>query len=149
MVPDDWATPEDIESYAPVANSESLYPGSCSLSVDPTGDLALVGGTDGVTGVFSISQNKVVQALKGGNGAITDVLWAGSRPTMSTSTGVVKVFHDGSEVSSFASHAGEVTALAIHPSGDILASVGVDKSYILYDLESSAAVTQVFTDCGE
>lgn len=118
------------------------------MSLDTSGDLALVGGADGVAGVFSISQNTVVQALKGGKGAVTDTLWVGSRAVIATSAGVVKAFKNGSEISSFSSHSGEVTALAVHPSGEILASVGVDKSYVFYDLEASVPATQVFTDSG-
>ena len=39
-----------------------------------------------------------------------------------------------------------MTALALHPSGDILASVGVDKNYTFYDLASSVQVLQISTD---
>ncbi|KAI4135961.1 MAG: hypothetical protein LQ347_000193 [Umbilicaria vellea] len=145
-VPDDWATAETIQTYVPVKRSEPLYSGSRSLSLDTSGDLALVGGADGVAGVFSISQNTVVHALKGGKGAITDTLWAGSRAVIATSAGVVKAFENGSETLNFSSHAGEVTALAVHPSGEILASVGVDKSYVFYDLEALVPATQVFTN---
>lgn len=147
-VPEDWATAEIIQTYVPIKKSEPLYSGSQSLSLDTSGDLALVGGADGVAGVFSISQNTVVQALKGGKGAVTDTLWVGSRAVIATSAGVVKAFENGSEISSFSSHSGEVTALAVHPSGEILASVGVDKSYVFYDLEASVPATQVFTDSG-
>jgi hypothetical protein len=53
---------------------QSLYPGGDFLSLDATGDLALVGGADGVAGVYSIAQNRVVQALKGGGGSITPTM---------------------------------------------------------------------------
>ena len=59
---------------------------------------------------------------------------------------MVKAFENGVEVSSFSGHAGAVTALALHPSGDILASVGVDKNYTFYDLTSSVQVLQISTD---
>lgn len=125
-----------------------MYPGSRSIALDSSGDLILVGGTDGVAGVFSISQRRMIQTLKGGSGRITDGLWAGHRPVIATSSGAVKIFDNGSEAGSFTSHAGEATALALHPSGDILASVGVDKSYVFYDLTSSTPVTQVYTNSG-
>jgi pre-mRNA-processing factor 19 len=62
---------------------------------------------------------------------------------------VVKIFDvSGAEVASFSSHAGGITALALHPSGEILASVGVDKSYVLYDLSSLKPMSQIFTNSG-
>ena len=80
--------------------------------------------------------------------SVTNTLWAGNKAIVSTSAGLVKVFENGLETSSFSGHAGEVTALALHPSGEILASVGVDKSYIFYDLTSSVQALQISTDSG-
>ncbi|MCJ1380022.1 hypothetical protein MMC17_003125 [Xylographa soralifera] len=145
-VPEDWADADIIQSLKSKKISGSLYPGSRLLALDNSGDLALLGGSVGVARVFSISQNEVLQTLKGGGGGITDGLWAADRAVIATSTGNVKIFDDGSEVSSFSGHAGKAASIALHPSGEILASVGVDKSYIFYDLESSKIATQVYTD---
>ena len=147
-VPEGWATPDVISNFTPTQKSKSLYAGARTVSVDASGDLALFGGSDGTAGVFSISQNKLVQELPVGN-PVTDTLWAGSKAIVGTSSGIVKVFENGVEVSSFSAHAGAVTALALHPSGDILASVGVDKSYIFYDLTSSVQALQIFTNSGK
>lgn len=73
-------------------------------------------------------------------------MWYGSQPVVSTSSGAVKVF--GKDEVTFTSHAGSANGLALHPSGDILASVGVDKSFVFYDLTRGTAVTQVYTDSG-
>ena len=80
---------------------------------------------------------------------VTSAVWAGKKAALGTATGTVKLFENDAEVSSFSGHAGEVTALASHPSGEILASVGADKSYIFYDLASSVQALQVFTDSGK
>ncbi|KAJ5677753.1 uncharacterized protein N7477_003386 [Penicillium maclennaniae] len=144
-VPEGWATTESISTYKPLETSEALYPGGRALSVNSAGELALVGGVDGVVGVYSLTQKAVVQTLKT-DGPVTDATWAGNKAVVGSATGSVKVFENGSEIASFASHAGEVTALALHATGDIVASVGVDKSYVLYDLSTNAAITQVFTD---
>ena len=106
----------------------------------------LVGGADGVAGAYSISQNRVLQVLKGGGGAITDALWVGSKAVVSTAAGRVKIFEGQSELKTFRNHAGNVTGIALHPSGSILASVGADKSYVLYDLEALTPITQIYTD---
>ncbi|EER25133.1 hypothetical protein D8B26_007743 [Coccidioides posadasii str. Silveira] len=145
-IPEDWATSETIQKFKPVATSESLYPGGDSLSLNESGELALVGGVDGVAGIYSLVDKAIVASLKGGGGEITDTMWVNDKAVISTSTGSVKVFENGAEVASFNSHAGAVTALARHPTGDIVASVGVDKSYVLYDLSTSTVVAQIFSD---
>jgi pre-mRNA-processing factor 19 len=86
--------------------------------------------------------------LKGGGGSISGGVWAGSKAVISTSVGRVKVFEGQEEMASFGAHAGEVSAVALHPSGDMAASVGVDKSYVLYDLSASSVATQVYSDSG-
>jgi hypothetical protein len=101
-----------------------------------------------VVGVYSVSQGQVVQTLKCGGGSVTDAVWCGNKPVVALSTGAVKIFDNGAEVASFDRHAGAASAVALHPCGDILASVGVDKSYVLYDLQSLQPITQVSTDSG-
>jgi WD40 repeat protein len=101
-----------------------------------------------VVGVYSVSQGQVVQTLKCGGGSVTDAVWCGNKPVVALSTGAVKIFDNGAEAASFDRHAGAVSAVALHPCGDILASVGVDKSYVLYDLLSLQTITQVSTDSG-
>lgn len=144
-VPEEWATPDTISSFAPLHKSKPLYAGARTVTLDASGDLALFGGSDGSAGVYSVSQNKLVQELAVGS-PITDAIWAGSKAIVGTSTGAVKAFENGVEISSFDGHAGEVTALALHPSRDVLASVGVDKSYIFYDLTSYTQALQITTD---
>ncbi|KAL2053121.1 hypothetical protein ABVK25_006758 [Lepraria finkii] len=144
-VPEEWATSDTIQSFAPLHKSKPLYTGARTVSIDASGDLALLGGSDGSAGVFSISQNKLVQEFSA-NSPVMVTLWAGSKAIVGTCAGTVKVFENGTEVSSFSGHAGEVTGLALHASGGILASVGVDKSYILYDLTALTQVLQIYTD---
>lgn len=86
--------------------------------------------------------------LKVGGGAVTDALWFDDKAVLATSSGAIKVFENGQEVVAFTSHAGAANALAMHPSGEILASVGADKSFVFYDLVGAKPVTQVYTDCG-
>lgn len=144
-VPEGWATAETISAYQPAESSKPLYPGSRILSINSSGDLALVGGADGTLGVYSLSKKKVTHTLQT-DGAVTDAVWAAEKPVVSSSTGSVKVFENGSEVASFGSHAGAATALAVHATGDIIASAGTDKSYVLYDLTTNSVITQIFTD---
>lgn len=107
----------------------------------------MVGGVDGVAGIYSLPEKRIVSSLKVG-GAVTDAVWIGDKAAVATSTGAVKIFENGTEVASFNSHAGEAASLATHATGDILASVGVDKSYVLYDLTTNSVITQIYSDAG-
>lgn len=110
-----------------------------------SGDLALFGGADGVAGVYSVSQAKLVQALKAGS-AVTATAWWGERAVVATSAGTVKIFEDGNEIAQVASHAGAVTSLSVHPSGQILATAGADKRLALHDLSTFKTVSQVYVE---
>ena len=148
-MPDDWATSETLQNLKTTYQSEPLYPGSRSMALNAIGESVLLGGSQGLAGVYSIADKQIVQTLKIRSGAITDTLWAGNRAIIATSSGAVQVFENQSEIFHFSSHAGGITALALHPSGDILASVGVDQSYVLYDLVSFSPATQIFTNSGK
>lgn len=126
-----------------------MSPGGKSLSVDASGDLALVKGSDDTAKVFSLSQKQAVRTLKGNGGSVTDAVWVADKAAVAYSTGAVRIYENETEIDEFNAHAGEVTALVVHPTGDILASVGVDKSYVLYDLTTSSTITQIYTDTGK
>lgn len=126
------------------SESEPLYAGCTSLAVSEDGK-AIVGGSDGVVGVYSVAEKSVVSSFKAG-AAVTDAIWRKDEAIVSTSSGAVLV--SGDEATTYNSHAGAANALALHPCGDILASVGVDKSFVFYDLVGKKAVTQVYTNSG-
>ncbi|RMZ89380.1 hypothetical protein DV736_g3387, partial [Chaetothyriales sp. CBS 134916] len=144
-VPEEWATGDDISAFATKLTTPPLLKGGSSVSVHKAGDLVLVGGVEGAADVYSLSQNKAIQTLSSGGGAVTDTLWAGDGPVLASSTGKVLVFsaQSDAELASFATHSGSVTGIALHPSGDLLASVGEDGTYALYDLVESRPLTQV------
>ncbi|KAH8811945.1 WD40-repeat-containing domain protein [Xylogone sp. PMI_703] len=142
-VPKEWATPDVIGNFGVVSASEALYPGAKSLAIDADGQLLIVGGSTGSAGIYSIADKTVQKEFKI-EGAVTGAIWAGNTPIVSTSSGAVKVL--GDKEHSFAAHAGPANSLALHPCGEILASVGVDKSFVFYDLPASKQVTQVYTD---
>lgn len=114
--------------------------------MNATGDLALVGGANGIASVWSIPEKKAVRELNVEAGAITDAIWIGDRAAFATAEGHIKIFQDGNEVANFRGHSGAVAALALHPCKEILASVGPDKSYIYYDLMDLAQGFQAYTD---
>ena len=146
-MPEDWATGETISSYQPKRASKPTQAGGTIFSLHSGGDLALVGGSEGVVDVYSVSQNKVQQTLKPDGGSITDALWIGDQAAVSTSKGKVVVFSPltDAEVGSFSMHQGSATAITAHPSATFFASVGNDQTYVLYDLKTMQTLTQVPT----
>lgn len=145
-VPNEWADTESVEKFAIASASKPLYPDTQSLALNEDGTVAIVGGSNGVVGLYNIADEKVQQTFETGS-AVTDSAWFGSSPVVSTTSGAVKILGDSE--TSFTSHAGRANGLALHPSGDILASVGADKSFVFYDLEAGRAVSQVYTDSGK
>ena len=148
-VPEDWATAEKIESFKVEKLSNPDISNSRSISVDVKENKALLVNSNGTVTAFSLLEHKAVHTYDGDQGTATDAVWCGSRTIIATSTGAVRVFESAKELTRFNRHAGEVTAVAVHPSGDILASVGVDKSIVFYDLCTFAIAMQIFTDSGE
>ncbi|TVY59328.1 Pre-mRNA-processing factor, partial [Lachnellula suecica] len=143
-IPQDWADSEAIGKFGITTASKPLYPGASSLALDSDGTKAVVGGADGSVGIYSLPDDKITHTFEAG-AAVTSAVWYAGQPIVSTSTGTVKIFGDGGETT-FTKHAGSANGLALHPCGDILASVGVDKSFVFYDLQAGKAVTQVYTD---
>jgi pre-mRNA-processing factor 19 len=80
---------------------------------------------------------------------VTDAAWAETRVIFATGQGSVKVFEEGNQVASLSEHAGAATALSLHPSGEILASVGTDKSIVFYDLIAQKRAARAYTDAGK
>lgn len=134
-----------MSAYDVTSSTEALYPGSIAVSIDESGDLALFGGADGVAGVYSLSQQKLVYTLKAGT-AVTATTWWGSKAVVGTSAGTVKIFEDGNEIAQLGSHAGAVSSVSLHPSGAILATAGIDKRFIFHDLSTFKPVSEVYTE---
>jgi len=99
------------------------------------------------TSVYAVDQDAKISDLPI-NGKVTDSAWCGGMAVISSTSGEVKAFKDGQEVHSFRVHAGEANALAVHPSERILASVGVDKSIVFYDISGGKTLNRVFSDSG-
>lgn len=123
-----------------------MYTGARHLAVDASGDLALFGGTDGTLGAYSTVKNKLARQMEV-EAPVTDALWAGARAIAANSIGDIHIFDDA-EHTHFSMHEGAINALALHSSGDILASVGDDKAFGFYDLSSSTKALRIATDSG-
>lgn len=141
-VPAGWASPDEIATFAPQVSESLPVPQASSLATEA--GYAAIGGLKGDVAIFSTATGQAERTLAVGE-PITDTLWHGTKVAFATSQGSVKVFEGGAEVASFSDHAGAVTALAMHPGGTILASVGADKSFAFYDLNALKRVTRVYS----
>lgn len=145
-IPPTWATPDEVAALQQVAYTDLSVTQASSLGLES--DYAAIGGLDGKADIYSVPANKVERTLDVGE-PVTATAWTGSKVVLATSKGSVKVYDSGSETASFQAHAGAVTGLAVHPGGRILASVGVDKSFVFYDLEALEQVSRGYTDAGK
>lgn len=145
-IPQGWATSDEVAALQQVAYSDLSV--SQASSLDVASDYAAIGGLDGKVDIYSIQANKVERSLDIAE-PVTATVWTGSKVVAATSKGTVKVFDGGSETASFQTHAGAVTGLAVHPGGRILASVGADKTFVFYDLDTLERVSRGHTDAGE
>lgn len=149
-IPEGWATAETVSQFTVTFASEPLYPGSKALALEASGDLALVGGADGIAGVYSLSQQQPLHPLKAQDGAINDVAWAGKSAVTASASGTVRVWNEGgSDSIAVSAHAGDVVALAVHPSKSIVASAGADKSWVLTDIGAGKPVVKVYGQSSE
>jgi pre-mRNA-processing factor 19 len=144
-VPQGWASSDEVAALQQVAYTDLTVSQATSLDVES--DYAAIGGLDGKVDIYSVQANKVERSLDVAE-PITATVWTGSKVVLATTKGTVKEFDNGNETASFQAHAGAVTGLAMHPGGRILASVGVDKSFIFYDLETLERVSRSYTDAG-
>lgn len=146
-VPAEWATADNISLFKPVTSLDTPCAGGTFLDVRVSDNTALIGGRRGGAYTVQPSSGKL-DAVVSEAESVTAGVWAGSRIAVATSNGKVKIVENGQEVASFGAHSASVTGLAIHPSGDILASVSSDRSYALYDIESNRLLTQVQASSG-
>ncbi|KAK0704414.1 WD40-repeat-containing domain protein [Lasiosphaeris hirsuta] len=142
-VPRGWATLDDVAALQQTAVADLTVTQATSL--DLQSDFAAIGGLDGKVDIYSTQANKVERSLDIGE-PVTATIWTDTKVILATSKGSVRVFDSGSETATFKAHAGAVTGLALHPGERILASVGADKSFVFYDIESLKQVSRVYTD---
>jgi pre-mRNA-processing factor 19 len=147
-VPEEWATGDAIAAYDVKSTADTQFTGAKALAADRTGDFFLCGDSDGAASVYDLKAGAFTTRSNLGAGAILDGAWANDKPIVATSSGAVVVTQEGTVQYKFRQHAGAATSVAVHPSDDILVSVGVDKSFVLYDLQHNKVLTQVYGESG-
>ncbi|KAM3528770.1 hypothetical protein MY4038_005710 [Beauveria bassiana] len=142
-VPQGWVTPSEIAAFEVTATN--ALPVAQTTCLDTEGAYAAVGGLQGQAAIYAVAADSLEREIPVGEPA-TSTLWTGSKLIFGTNNGGLKVFEGGNQVAAASEHSGPTTGLSIHPSGDIVASVGTDKSLVLYDLASLKRVSRTFVD---
>ncbi|KAF2666561.1 cell cycle control protein cwf8 [Microthyrium microscopicum] len=153
-VPKGWSSVDDIQQFEPTA-SAGFKPDkpldTCAAlaetSADSESPLVLYGSESGLAYIYSTDDSSAAHLMDCGS-RVTDGLFWESKAIFSLANGHIKIFESGDWIATQTIHAGPATGIALHPTGTILASVGLDKSYVLYDLTSSTLkpLARVFTD---
>ncbi|KAH7303295.1 cell cycle control protein [Stachybotrys elegans] len=142
-IPDDWVSADEISAFG--SSASNALPVSQATSLAVAGSYAAVGGLKGDAAIYAIDTDSVERQLAV-DGPVTDTLWTEKQLFFATSKGTVKVYEAGTEVATLSEHAGPATALSIHPGGELLASVGADKSVVFYELSSMKRVSRAFAE---
>lgn len=118
-----------------------------TTSLDVNGATAVLGGLKGVSATYLIETDQVERSIQVEE-PVTATLCAGSRTAFATSQGSVKVYQGEDQVADVTEHAGAATGLSAHPGGQIMASVGSDKSIVFYELSTMRRISRAYTDSG-
>lgn len=147
--PADWATPGDVSSFKTISTSP-LPSGDGALSFAVQGSYAAIASPSGDVSVWELGSETLERTLQAGE-SVAAVVWTGPKLVLGAQhSGAVKVFEAGALRASLQGNAGGVAALALHPGGEIVASVGGrDKTFLFYDLVGLKIVTRVVTEDGE
>ncbi|KAI9711705.1 MAG: Pre-mRNA-processing factor 19 [Bogoriella megaspora] len=140
-------TEEDLETFDVTSSISTSHSDGKTLAIDTTTGLALVAGPQGTADIYRVANGEHVQALKC-SAAVTAGLWWEGKPVISNSKGAIQIFEGGELLAETRIHAGPVNGLALHATGELLGSVGEDKSYIIYQLPNLKVVARNFTDSG-
>nr|POF14336.1 pre-mrna-processing factor 19 [Quercus suber] len=143
-VPEDWATGDVISTFDVKSSADTQFTGASFLAADKSGELFSCGDSDGTLGIFDLKQATFTTRSNLGAGALLAGTWANDKAVVATSTGSVVVSQEGAVQSKFQQHAGAATAVAAHPCGDLVASVGEDKSYIIRTDKTLVLTTVAF-----
>jgi pre-mRNA-processing factor 19 len=146
-IPDGWVTAEEVAEFTTESSTSLPFSQVSALTIQEEGSYAAISSAQGDTAIYSVDEGKVERQLAV-NEPVTDEIWTATKLIVSTAKGSVKVYDSGREVASLTEHAGPATGLALHPSGEFVASVGADKLIVFYDIQSLTPVGRCYTDSG-
>lgn len=149
-----YATADSVKSYVQTSSVPSMHgtkpPGINALDLSVDGKTIVTGGLDKVVQVFDLESQTVLATLKGHTKAVTHVAFRENEgmSRVAISSGADKTVRFWGEKEggswgaqgSIAAHKGDVTGLAVHPSGYYVASASTDSTWCLHDIESAKTI---------
>lgn len=147
-----YSTPESIKSYVQIQQVPSLHstkpPGITAFDLASDGNVVVTGGADKVVQIYGLETSKVHGTLKGHTKPVTHVAFRENdekRLVISASADkTVRVWGetDGkwSAQSTLSGHKGEITGLAVHPSGSYVSAASTDSTWSMYDLNEGKKI---------
>jgi len=149
------ATEEDIKSYKSTSNltvHSASTPGILCVDVHPTKqDLVLTGGADHNIVLTNRSSKKIISTMKGHSKAIKEVLFHPTESKVFLSASADKTARvwvsKGDDVYEaehvIKAHSGEVTGIAIQPTGEYFLTGSADSTWGLHEISSGRTILQV------
>jgi pre-mRNA-processing factor 19 len=138
QLPAELATTDTIGSWEEKSNvtlHKTKPAGITCLAMQADGRRAATGGNDKTVIVYDVGENRQEGVLSGHSKKVTDVGMAGDVVVSSSADCTACVWRGGEEVHSFAElHSKAVTAVALHPLHDYLATAGEDSSWSVCDI---------------
>ncbi|CAM9567002.1 unnamed protein product [Chrysoparadoxa australica] len=119
--------------------------GITCMALHPESPLVVTGGADKTAIVFNRESGKQEGVLTGHAKKVLDVSFHPSEPMVFTASAdkTAKVWKDGQVVHTFDDHTAEVSGITLHPTGDFLATAGLDKSWAFHNLERGTCLKVV------
>lgn len=151
-----YATADTIKSYVETTSISSMHgtkpPGINALDLASDGKTIVTGGLDKLIQVFDLENQKVRGALKGHTKPVTHALFreieGENRIAISSSADKTVRFWGEDDAGawsargSISAHKGDVTGLALHPSGAYVASASTDSTWALHDVSTATTLAR-------
>ncbi|WVR05916.1 hypothetical protein IAU60_002942 [Kwoniella sp. DSM 27419] len=150
-----YSKADQVKSFTQTSHVPSLHstkpPGIASLDVAQDGNVVATGGADKVVQIFDLAASKVLGTLKGHKQAVTSLAFReqAGEPRLVISASADKTVRfwgeDGDKWSSKATlsgHKGDISGLAVHPSGSYVAAGSTDSTWSLYDIAEAQEVAK-------
>ncbi|WWC58690.1 uncharacterized protein I303_101234 [Kwoniella dejecticola CBS 10117] len=150
-----YSKADQVKGFTQISHVPSLHAtkpaGITALDVAQDGNTVVTGGVDKAVQIFDLEASKVLGTLKGHTKAVTHVAFrekeGESKLAISASADkTVKIWGEDegkwSNKASLSGHKGEISGLAIHPSGSYFAAGSSDSTWSLYDIEQATEIVK-------
>ncbi|KAG4306053.1 hypothetical protein PORY_000041 [Pneumocystis oryctolagi] len=141
-IPVDWTTTEQIQQFKP---SKVIHPFQSEIkviAVNKQGTMVLV-ASNNILKIYCDMDESPTYSLECDENEITCGLWINDLPVVANANGTIYIYTSlGGNTKKISTHQSKVTAIALHPSEDLLASVTADGEWAFHDLQNDQTVAK-------